>query len=154
MRRKEEPMEEQNSVNEEEDSNTQRQETEEVAGREKVGEQLGRLGNQGEIATKPKPVEVRDTQEREGHRRLTKEKNRKYFHVLQEDTELLRKEEESPQIVKTNKDEKKIYEGKGRCRIKKRREKVKQDPTQDYQKTTPNKGSQNENSIMLRCKSA
>ena len=64
-------MEEQNSVNKEKDSNTQRQETQEVAGREKVGEgAIRKMEKQGEIATKLKPVEVKDTQEREGQRRM------------------------------------------------------------------------------------
>ena len=54
MKRREEPMEEQNSVNEENDSKTQRQETEEVAGREKVGKgAIRKMEKQGEIATKP-----------------------------------------------------------------------------------------------------
>ena len=59
-------MEEQNRVNEEKDSKTQKQETEEVVGRKKVGEgAIRKVGTQGEIATKPKQVEVRDIQERE-----------------------------------------------------------------------------------------
>ena len=33
-------------------------------------------GKKGEIATKPKPVEEMDTQEKEGQRRMTKERNR------------------------------------------------------------------------------
>ena len=39
------------------------------------------MGTQGEMAIKPKPVEERDTQEREEQRRTTKErnKNRKYL---------------------------------------------------------------------------
>ena len=47
-------MEEQNRINEEKDRNThQRQETEMVTGREKVGEGASRkMGTQGEIATK------------------------------------------------------------------------------------------------------
>ena len=32
-------------------------------------------------------------------------------------------------------------------------EKVRKEPNQDYQKTTPNKGIQNKNCSMLRCKS-
>ena len=65
MRRREEPMEGQNKINEEKDNNIQRQETEEVVGREKIGEgAIKKMGKQGEIATKPKPVEVRDTQEK------------------------------------------------------------------------------------------
>ena len=90
-------MEEQNRINEEKDRNThQRQETEVVTGREKVGEGASRkMGTQGEIATKPKPVEERDTQEREGQR-ITMERNintENTLNVLQEeDTEPLREE--------------------------------------------------------------
>ena len=47
IRREEEPMEEQNRVNEEKDINTQKQETEEVAGREKVGKgSIRKMGKQ------------------------------------------------------------------------------------------------------------
>ena len=71
------------------------------------------MGNRGEIARKLKPVGVRDTQGRAGQRRTTKERNIKpenTFTVLQEeDTQPSWKEEESLQIVKTDKDEKKIY---------------------------------------------
>ena len=60
-------MEEQNSVNEEKDSNTQRQEKVEVGGKVKVGEgAIRKMGKQRVIATKLKSTEVRDTQEREG----------------------------------------------------------------------------------------
>ena len=58
------------------------------------------MEKQGEIATKPKPVEVRDTQEKDGQGIMTKERNIKTentFSVLQEDVT----EEKSPQIVKT-----------------------------------------------------
>ena len=55
-------MEEQIRVNEGKISNTQKQETEEVARREKLGEgAIRKMGKQREIATKLKPVEVRDT---------------------------------------------------------------------------------------------
>ena len=53
MRRREKPMKQQNRVNEDKDRNTQRQERVVATGREKVGE--------GKIATKPKPVEEKDT---------------------------------------------------------------------------------------------
>ena len=46
------------------------------------------MGTLGEIATKPKPVEESDTQERERQRRMTKERNRKTentFSILQEE---------------------------------------------------------------------
>ena len=82
MRRREEHMKEQNNVNEEKDCNTQRQETKDVAGREKVDERvIWKIEKKGEIATKPKLVEVRDTKERERQRRITMErnKNRKYL---------------------------------------------------------------------------
>ena len=56
-------------------------------------------------------------------RRMTKKRNIKtenIFSALQkDDTKPLREEEESPQIVKTDKDGKKIYEGKERGRIRK-----------------------------------
>ena len=55
MRRREESMEEQNRVNREKDINTQKQETEVVTGREKVGKgAIRKLVTQGEIATNPK----------------------------------------------------------------------------------------------------
>ena len=67
MRRKKEPIEEKNRLNEEKDKNTQRQKTEVVTGREKVGEgAIRKMGTQGEIATKPKPMEEKDAQKREG----------------------------------------------------------------------------------------
>ena len=70
MRRREKPMEEQNRVNEEKDRNTQRQETEVIIGREKVGkEAIRKIGTQGEIATKPKPAEEKKTLKK----RITKE---------------------------------------------------------------------------------
>ena len=94
-------MEGQKNVNEEKNSNTQRQETENVARREKLDEAaIRKMGKHGEIDTKPKPVEVRDTQEREEQRRMTKQRNIKTentFSVLQEeDTEQLREEEKLP----------------------------------------------------------
>ena len=65
-----------------------KQETEEVAGRVKVGEgSIRKIGKQGEVAIKPKPVEVRNTQEKE---------TENTFNILQEeDTEPLQEEEES-----------------------------------------------------------
>ena len=67
-------------------------------------------------------MDVRDTQERVKQRRMTKERNlkieKKTFSILQgEDTEPLQEEEELSQIVKTDKDENKIHEGKERVRI-------------------------------------
>ena len=64
MRRREKPMEAQNSVNEEKDSNPQRQETKEVVGIEEIGEGAIKKMGKGEIGTKPKPLKVRGTQER------------------------------------------------------------------------------------------
>ena len=92
-------------MNEEKYSNTQRQEIEEVAGRDKMGEgAIRKMRKQGEIATKPKLVEVKDSQEREGQRRMTKERNIKTENTLsalqEEVTEPLREEEQSHQIVK------------------------------------------------------
>ena len=63
------------------------------------------------------------------------------------------KKKHHPEIVKINK----ICERKGKWKIRKahsEREKVKWDPNQDYQKTTPNKEIQNKNLGLLRCKSA
>ena len=61
MRRKKEPIEEKNRLNEEKDKNTQRQKTEVVTGREKVGEgAIRKIGTQREIATKPKPAKEND----------------------------------------------------------------------------------------------
>ena len=60
-------MKEQNRVNEENYRNTQRKETEVVTGRENVGEgAIKKMGTQGEIATKPKPVEEKNTQKKRG----------------------------------------------------------------------------------------
>ena len=61
-------MEEQNSVNEEKDSNMQRQETKKVTGREKVSEgAIRKIWKQGKIATKPNqqrtPKKKRDKEE-------------------------------------------------------------------------------------------
>ena len=51
-------MEEPNRINEENNRNTQRKETEVVTEKEKVGEgAIMNMRTQGEIATKPKPVE-------------------------------------------------------------------------------------------------
>ena len=70
------------------------------------------MRTQGEITTKPKPVEERDTLERERQRKMTKERNLKTentFSVLQEEYREPSLEEEKPaQIVKIDKDEKKI----------------------------------------------
>ena len=60
MRKREKAMEKQNRVNEEKESNTQRQEAEEVPGREKVDQgAISKMGKQREITTKPKPVKLR-----------------------------------------------------------------------------------------------
>ena len=65
MRRRDEPMEEQNRVKMKKMTNTQKQETEAVTGREKLGkEAIRKMETQGEIATKPKPVEEKDTQKK------------------------------------------------------------------------------------------
>ena len=89
IRRREKPMEEQNRVNEENDKNIQRQETEVVTGREKVYEgAIRKMGTQEEIATKLKTVEEKGTQIRVRKRRMTKERNIKTentFSVLQEE---------------------------------------------------------------------
>ena len=112
------------TVNEEKDINTQRKETEVVTGREKVDQgRIRKMGTQGEIATKPKPMEEIDTQKGEGQRKMTKERNIKTentFSVLQEEvTEALCEEEEPSQIVKIDIDENKICEGKRREIIRK-----------------------------------
>ena len=66
MRRKEESMEEQNRANEEKDRNPNIQEIE----REKVGEgAIRKKRTQGEIATKLKPAELKNTQRREEQRK-------------------------------------------------------------------------------------
>ena len=60
---REKPMEEQNRVNKEKDRNIWRRETKIVTGREKVGEwAIKKMGTQGEIATKLKPLEKRGTE--------------------------------------------------------------------------------------------
>ena len=67
------------------------------------------MGTQGEIATKPKPVEEKGI-EKKVQRKMIKEINIKTentFNVLQEeDTEPLKEEVEPSQIVKIDKDEK------------------------------------------------
>ena len=58
-------MDEQNRVNEVKYTNTQRQEIEVVTGRDKVSEgAIRKIGKQGEIPTKPKPMEKKDTQKK------------------------------------------------------------------------------------------
>ena len=113
------------------------------------------MGKQGEIATKLKQVEVRDTQEREGQRKIKTENT---FSVLQEDTEPLREEKKLPQIVKINKDKKKIYKRKGRGRIRKvhreRKGESETRPNTGLPKNYSNKENQNKKSVPLRCKSA
>ena len=73
------------------------------------------------------------------------------------ETEPLREEEEPPQIVKINKDEKKICEGKGRGRIRKAQSKSKGESEIGLKPVLPknysNKGTQNINFGPLRCKS-
>ena len=76
-----------------------------VTEREKIVEGAVRMvRTQGESATKPKPVEEKDTENKRGKgkllRRVTK-KNRKNFSVLQEeDTEKFLEEEEPPRLTK------------------------------------------------------
>ena len=61
MKRKKEPMEEHNILNEEKDRNTQRQKTEVVTGREKVGKGVTRkVRTQGESAFKSNPAEEKE----------------------------------------------------------------------------------------------
>ena len=65
MMSREEPMEEQNRVNEEKDRNIQRQETKLATGREKVDEgAIRKMGTKGEIATKPNLEEEKDIKKR------------------------------------------------------------------------------------------
>ena len=79
------------------------------------------MGTQEEIAIKPKPVKEKDTQKREAQRKMANWRNIKtenFFSILQEkDTLPLREEEELHQIVRIDKTQKKICEGKGRVRI-------------------------------------
>ena len=74
---------------------------------------------------------------------MTKEWNIKTentFSILQEeDTESLWEVEESPQVVKTDTDEKKIYEEKWRERIRKVHRESKTRPKPGLPKTTPTK---------------
>ena len=75
MRRKEEPMADQKSVNEEKNRHTQRQEIEVITEREKIGDgAIRKMETHREIDTKPKPVEEKDTQKREGQRKMIKER--------------------------------------------------------------------------------
>ena len=151
-------MVEQNRVNEEKDRNTQREETEVITKREKVDkEAIRKMGTQGEIATKSE----KDTQKRERQRKMTKErhiKTKNTFSVLQEeDTKSLQEEEKPPQIVKVDKDEKKIFERKRRGRKRKSQSKKKgpseMGPKPGLPKNYSNKRIQNKNRGSLRCKS-
>ena len=60
MMRREEPMEEQISLNKEKDTSYKKQKRQ-----QEERKYVRKMGKQGEIATKPKPNEVRDIQERE-----------------------------------------------------------------------------------------
>ena len=92
---------------------------------------------------------------------MTKErkiKTKNIFSVLlEEDTEPW-EEEEPPQIVKIDEDEKKIYKGKGRGSIRSAlRERKGESETgliPGLPKNCSNKGIQNKNRGLLRCKSA
>ena len=56
-----------------------------VTGREKIGkEAIRKMGKQGEIVTKSKIVEVRNTQKtkKKEQRKMTKERNRKYIQYI------------------------------------------------------------------------
>ena len=65
MRKRKEPMEEQNRVNEENGRNIQTQETEVVTGRKNVDkEAIRKMGTQEEIVTKLKPAEEKNTQKK------------------------------------------------------------------------------------------
>ena len=90
IRRRDEPMKKQNRENEEKDSDTHRQETEKVAGREKVGDgAIKRRRTQKEIATKPKIAEDTDAKEKEDNQ------------------EPILKDKQFPPITKIDKEEKK-----------------------------------------------
>ena len=70
-------MVEQNRVNEENDRSTQRQETEVITGREKGEEAIRKIRTQGEIATKLKPAEEKDTKKRRAKKCDKIEKHKK-----------------------------------------------------------------------------
>ena len=111
IRRRDEPKKK-NRENEENDSDTHRQETEEATGGEKVGEGAIRKRRiQEEIATKPKIAEDKDTKEKLEQRNLKEERNIKIgnaFSVLQEDDrEPILEEEELPPMTKIDKEKKK-----------------------------------------------
>ena len=93
------------------DSDIHRQETEEVTGREKVGEgAIRKRKTQEEIATKLKIAEDKDTKEKVEQRNRTEERNIKIgntFSILQEnDQEPILEEEELRPITKIDKEEK------------------------------------------------
>ena len=144
-RKREEPMKEQNRVNEEKDRNTQRQETEVVTVREKVGERAIK-----KVITQP--PEEKDIQKYEnqkiGKEKTIEERNMKTentFIVLQEEnTEPLLEEEEPLQLTKYIKIKKKAIEGKGRGRIRKIQSKRKGEsgmgPKPGLPKKNPNEG--------------
>ena len=98
------------------------------------------LNPQRKISTKLKPVPPK------------KERNIKTvntFSVLQEeDAEPLQKEEESPKIVKTDKD----YEGKRRERLRKAHRESETRHNTVLSKNCSYERNQNKNSVLLRCK--
>ena len=111
IRKRDKHMKKHNKENAEKDSDTHRQETEESTGREKVGEwAIRKKRTQEEIATKPKIAVEKDTKEKVEQRNI---KIRNTFSVLQEeDQEPILEEEELPPIIKIDKDEKKVIDGR------------------------------------------
>ena len=66
MRRREELMEEQERVNKEKDIKTQRQEKEEITGKDKLsGGAIRKMGTKGEISTKPKGTPKKERYKKE-----------------------------------------------------------------------------------------
>ena len=137
-----------------------RKETEEATDKEKIGEgEIRKRRAQEEIATKPKISEDKDKKEKVEQRNRTEERNiklRNTFSVLQEDNQEPILEEELYPITKIDKKEKKEIKGKeeGNCEyLNEKREIVKWNSNQDYQKKHINKWTQTKKKDPIRCKS-
>ena len=96
------------------------------------------MGKRGEIATKLKPVEVRDTQV-ELIRRETKTEIPSVYYKMKQNHYVKKKKNQS-KLSKQIKMKRKYMKESKEGEYEKLVEKVKQDPTQDYLKTTLTKG--------------
>ena len=122
MKSREEPMKKQNRVNEEKNRNTQKQETEVITGREKVGEGVIRkVRTQEESTHQTETFWGKRCSKKEGHRIMTEEIDpikENTFSVLQEEDTEPSLDESSP-INEIDKDKKKLNKGNRRGRVRK-----------------------------------